>query len=115
MAYIFITAISLLAFSFLFRVTEEVYGARVARGMRNAINTRFVRVQSAVGDFFHNGYEYTHREFLTRVLHMLAYGTLCVVRKVERVLENAMVWLRSLRRKSRARRMERSRRRSAQE
>ena len=114
MLYVFIASLSLLACSFFFRVAEEAYGARLYRDARDNMNKRFVRVRDTITHVFHNGYEYTHRELCTRVLHSVMYGTLFFVRKVERVLEEGMVWLRSIRRRSIARRMEREKRRLAQ-
>jgi len=110
MMYIFLTSFSLLACSFVLRVTEEVHSVRLMRGARKAIDVQFLRARNAVGDVFHTGCEYTHRELFARVLHMLIYGTLFLTRKMERGLENSMMWLRSLRRKSRARRIEREKR-----
>jgi hypothetical protein len=112
MWYVFLTSLSLLVCSFVFRVIEESHGLHAFHKTRAGLNARFVRMSRATSDFLHAGCEYTHRELFARVLHMGIYGTLFFTRKLERGLENSMVWLRSLRRTSRARRIVRQKRRN---
>jgi len=93
------------------RICEIYMNSRVLGKVREKVNVSFKKSIERARETFFVFFEYTHKELFTKLLHMVIYGTLFFVRRFERGLESLMVWLRSLRRTSRAKRIAREKER----